>query len=82
MSTQSIIHKSNQDLLDELDKVYICLANKFMLKTRFAVGDSYKQEEFLKMVWLDRLICEDNCLLEDVLPKVKETLNILIINNQ
>lgn len=82
MSTQSIIHKTNQDLLDDVDKIYMCLANKFMLKRRFAIGNSYDFEELLKIMWLDRLICEDNCLLDDFEEKIKETLNILIINNQ
>lgn len=82
MSTQSIIHKSTSDLLDDVDNLYMCLATKYIVKRKFGIGCEPNREDIYKIMWLDRILCENDCLLEKYIPKVKETLNTLLINNK
>ncbi|MDC7251052.1 MAG: hypothetical protein PQJ49_14175 [Sphaerochaetaceae bacterium] len=79
MSTQSIIHKTVSDLADDADKLYMCMADAYLLKRKFGIGDSYSREDFIKLNWLDRVLCEDHCGLKDFLKKTKEKFNLLIL---
>lgn len=79
MSTQSIIHKTIEDLANDADKVYIEMAKAYLMKVRFGVGNSYDQDDFLRICWLDRVLCEENCELKDFVKKSKQQLNLITI---
>ena len=40
MSTQSIIHKNTESLLDNTDRLYICLADKYILNKKYGVKNN------------------------------------------
>lgn len=78
MSTQSILHKDLETLSDKVDLVLIDFSNKFMLKCRFEVGSGYNRSDFQDIMWLDRLLCRENCRLVNFDEGLKEKLNIIL----
>lgn len=79
MSTQSIIHKTCENVSEEADKVIMCMADKYVLKTAFMVGSGYDKQDFIELEWLDRLLCEGNCSLEEHASAIKEKIRRLTI---
>lgn len=78
MSTQSILHKDLETLSDKVDNVLIDFANKFMLQCRFGVGSGYSKSDFRDIMWLDNLLCRENCRLVNFDEGLKEKLNIIL----
>ena len=79
MSSQSIIHKDLQTLSDNADNVYMCMANGLMRQKRFGIGDGYDKNDFLRLKYLERILCNDMCQLDHVKCKVEEGINLLTI---
>ena len=79
MSTQSIRHKSTETLLDNTDKLYMCLADKYILKKKYGVGDNISLKDIKLIFWLDRILCESNCLIKNSIELAQEQLNLLLI---
>lgn len=79
MSTQSIIHKDIDYLSNKADDVIICIANNYLLEKKYGIVKKYNREDFKKLYWLERLLCENHCRMECVKEELKEKLNLLII---
>ncbi|MCA9749282.1 MAG: hypothetical protein KC414_09255 [Romboutsia sp.] len=79
MSTQSIIHKDLQTLSDNADQTIMCMAENYLLKVKYGVGNGYDSKDFKKILWLDRILCEDYCRLYGIMEKVKEKLNLITL---
>lgn len=79
MSTQSIIHKDIQTLSDNADKTIMCMADKYLMKVKYGVGKQYNRDDFKNILWLDRVICEDHCMLQGFMEKAKESLNLITL---
>lgn len=80
MSTQSIFHKSSEDLLSDLDSYYMKLGVKYMNNKRFSIGNSPDISKVKILNRLRRIICEDNCNQPETIKIAKKTLNSLLIN--
>lgn len=79
MSTQSILHKDRDNLLYLADKLFICMADKYLFKVRFGIGDSYCKKDYIDLIKLRDILCSNACELQSVIEKVEEKLNLLII---
>lgn len=79
MSTQSIRHKNTESLLDNSDKLYMCISDKYMIKNKFGVGGDIDLKDIKLILWLDRILCEDNCLISNLSELAQEQLNLLLI---
>lgn len=79
MSTQSIIHSTVESLGNNADEVLISMANKYLLKNNFGIGKNYDRDDFKKICFIKRILCEENCRLNDLVNKTKEKLNLLIL---
>ena len=79
MSTQSILHKDRDSLLYLADKLFMCMADKYLFKVRFGIGASYNKQDYIDLIKLRDILCSNACELRDVMEKVEEKLNTLII---
>lgn len=67
-------------LSDNIDKVFICMAEKYFLKKRFGMGAGCNLEDYKRLEVLDRIYLVDNCELSDFKKCLEEEINILTIS--
>mgnify|MGYP003666122107 CR=1 FL=1 len=79
MSTQVIFHNSKSELFKSFNELLIHQSNKYLLKTRFNLGE-FNLSVFA-LTRLYRLLCErESCYIDNEM--FLEKLQILIIKNK
>jgi hypothetical protein len=61
MSAHTIFKNTTHSILNEIDKFYICEADKYVKKFEYGVGTGAKMFKFLLINRLDDIISFDNC---------------------
>lgn len=80
MSTQSVIHNTKSKLAEGVDELYKTMGYLFKINQDYGVGKSYSRDTFRKVKIMERIMCEENCRLGGIEDKIKEKLNLLILN--
>ena len=82
MSTQSIIHNTDDKIAKQINNFLKKAGIKYLLKKRFEVGEGICLEDIRKINRLSRIFCEGSCALtKEDFDKVKERLNRILIFN-
>lgn len=79
MSTQSLVHSAEEDLLLNISSIFVSMADSHLKKTRFLVGDGFCQNEFLILCNLEEILKSSNCEIRNLLPEYSEKLNLIIL---
>lgn len=79
MSTTSIYSLNEQKLLNDIDKLLIEYGNDQLLYMKFYVGEDTDVSKLARLVRLGDIINNNFCSLENCMPKLLETINILKI---
>lgn len=78
MSTQNIFEHNKEDLYKRCDDAIICMADNYMIKSKFGIGEGYDKKYFDLISTLQRLLCEDNCLIIGDGKFINEKINIIL----
>lgn len=76
--TQQIYNLTS--ITENVDAVFICMAERYFFKKRFGMGKGCGLEDFKNLEFLDRIYTEKNCELFDIEKCLKEEINKLTIN--
>lgn len=76
MSTQSIIHNSDNKITKQINKYFYDAGTKYILFKRFSVGENPIGKNFSTICRLHKLFCNDFCMIsEEDMRLIKETIN-------
>ena len=78
MSSQTVIHKSFNDISERLDDVFVKLSNKMTMKHRFNVGKECTSVDYGDVVVLKDIRCRMDYLGDNYIDKLNSVTNILI----
>lgn len=76
MSTQSIIHNSDNKIAKQINKYLYEAGTKYILFKRFSIGTDPINKNFSTICRLHKLFCNDFCMISDKdMVLIKETIN-------
>ncbi len=79
MSTQSLIHKTKDDFLLDIESIFIKMADAHLRKKKFLLGDGYCVADFMLLCDIQSLMRSLNCTIRELYPDYEEQLNCLIL---
>jgi len=82
MSTQSVIHNSDNKISIQINNYYKKLGKQYLLHNRFDIGDDVDVDSILYINRLEKIFCQDYCSIDKKdITTVKEKINIKLIHN-
>ncbi len=82
MSTQSVIHNTDDKIGKQLNNFFKKASEDYLLKERFSVGKGINLDDIAIINRFQRIFCEKSCeISEKDMINVKEYINKLLINN-
>lgn len=77
MAVQTLTNLEVEVLSSSADKVIIRMANNQTAKERFDIGDGYNKKDYLKALYLKKLLLREDTDIQEESDKIKSELNHL-----
>ena len=82
MSTQSVIHNTDEKIAMQVNSFLKEAGIKYLLNKRFSVGEGVCMSDIRRICRLTKVFCEDSCKLsKEDFDKIKERINTILIFN-
>lgn len=80
MSTQSIIHNTDNKIAIQINEFFREKGQKYLLKERFNIGKDLDLSDIRVIFRLSDIFCEDSCMIDcSEFKELKEQINKLLI---